>query len=85
VELLQHNGGLELIVRDDGCGFDPSESLERAAGGASLGLVGMIERIELIGGKIAFISAPGKGTEVQASIPRITPGSAAEHQSGSSS
>ncbi|HEX3450696.1 MAG TPA: PAS domain S-box protein, partial [Isosphaeraceae bacterium] len=85
VELLQHNGGLELIVRDDGCGFDPSESLERAAGGASLGLVGMIERIELIGGKIAFISAPGKGTEVQASIPRITPGSAAVHQSGSSS
>jgi PAS domain S-box-containing protein len=84
VELLQHNGGLELIVRDDGCGFDPALALKRARGGASLGLVGMIERIELVGGKVAFVSAPGKGTEVQASIPRIIPGSPAEQHPGSS-
>jgi signal transduction histidine kinase len=71
VELLQHNGGLELIVRDDGCGFDPPFALKRASTGASLGLLGMIERIELIGGKVEFVSAPGKGTEVQASIPGI--------------
>ena len=30
VELLQHNGGLELIVRDDGCGFEPCLALGRA-------------------------------------------------------
>jgi len=78
VELLQHNGGLELIVRDDGCGFDPALALRRAATGASLGLVGIIERIELIGGKVEFISAPGKGTEVQASIPGIKPGGSAK-------
>ena len=39
----------------------------------------MIERIELIGGKVAFVSALGKGTEVQASVPRILPASPAEH------
>ena len=32
VELLQHNGGLELIIRDDGCGFDPAEALSLALG-----------------------------------------------------
>ncbi|MGP0066577.1 MAG: PAS domain S-box protein [Isosphaeraceae bacterium] len=83
VELLQLNHGLELIVRDDGCGFDPAEAMVRAAGGASLGLVGMNERVELVGGKVAFVSAPGKGTEVQVSIPGGTPVSPRASRPGS--
>jgi PAS domain S-box-containing protein len=82
VELSGRDGGLELVVRDDGCGFDPVGALDRAAGGASLGLVGMRERVELVGGKIAFVSAPGQGTEVRVSIPGVRPGAPAARHPG---
>jgi PAS domain S-box-containing protein len=68
VELLQHSGGLQLVVRDDGIGFDPA-AVEAASRGSGLGLVGMRERVELVGGRIAFVSEPGVGTEVQVDLP----------------
>jgi PAS domain S-box-containing protein len=78
VELLQHSGGLQLVVRDDGIGFDPGAAVEAASRGSSLGLVGMRERVELVGGRIAFVSEPGGGSEVQVDFPEapITPRSA---------
>ncbi|MFO0891253.1 MAG: response regulator [Isosphaeraceae bacterium] len=60
---------LELTVADDGEGFDPEAALERATGGESLGLVGMRERVSLVGGEMAIISSPGKGAQVKASFP----------------
>jgi signal transduction histidine kinase len=69
VELLQHTGGLQLVVRDDGVGFDPVTALDAAVCGTSFGLVGMRERVELVGGKIEFVSGPGIGTEVQVEFP----------------
>jgi PAS domain S-box-containing protein len=58
--------GLELRVRDDGAGFDPTRARERAAGGASVGLLGMHERVSLAGGELEVLSGPGRGTEVRA-------------------
>jgi two-component system, NarL family, sensor histidine kinase UhpB len=59
---------LLLSIRDDGKGFD-----SRAAGtghaGGSLGLLGMEERVGLLGGTLQIRSEPGKGTEVRARIP----------------
>ncbi len=80
VELIQHSVGLQLVVRDDGIGFDLEAALEATSSGASLGLAGMRERVELIGGRIAFVSEPGEGTEIQVEFPHtpFVPGSATE-------
>jgi len=53
-----------LVVRDDGAGFDPD-----AVTGSALGILGMRERAELLGGRFALESAPGPGTEVRVELP----------------
>jgi len=58
--------GLELSVRDDGSGFDTGVARDHAVGGASMGLLGMQERVALVGGQFELRSAPGTGTEVRA-------------------
>jgi len=52
-----------LEVRDDGRGFDDSQNRK------TFGLVGMHERALMLGGEIAVVSAPGKGTSIILSIP----------------
>lgn len=54
-----------LTVRDNGCGFSTT-ALRKPQ---SLGLMGLRERAELLGGKVAIDSAPGQGTCVEAHIP----------------
>lgn len=54
-------------VRDDGRGFVPEEELDRTGGG--LGLFGMRERAEYVGGSVTIESRPGRGTEVRVEIP----------------
>ncbi len=54
---------IEVIVTDDGSGFDP-ETAER-----SFGLVGMQERVSLAGGGLIIESEPGSGTRVRADLP----------------
>jgi signal transduction histidine kinase len=53
---------LTVTVRDDGRGFE-----SRRAGG--LGLTGMQERVESLGGSIKITSSPGKGTLIEAALP----------------
>jgi signal transduction histidine kinase len=55
---------LELSVKDDGAGFDVSSTLAGPAGDA-LGLLGMHERMQNLGGELDIDSAPGRGTEVR--------------------
>jgi len=57
---------VEIAVEDDGGGFDLAAARARAAAGASLGLLGMEERVALAGGHLALSSAPGQGTTVRA-------------------
>ena len=66
VEIRQQATELELIVTDNGIGFDVTAARARAAAGASIGLLGMTERVELIGGKLEIISVPSEGTTVRA-------------------
>jgi len=56
-------------IRDDGCGFDPQSVQGADAEGRGLGLLGMQERIELLGGQFTIDSAPGRGTELRIEIP----------------
>src|SRR5439155_25517161 len=62
VDLRQRDEEVELVVRDDGVGFDLAEGRRRGVGGLTLGLLGMQERIELLGGKFEIDTAPGRGT-----------------------
>jgi PAS domain S-box-containing protein len=69
LDLQLLNGGLELRVRDDGIGFDVAAARERASAGASLGLLGMQERVGLAGGTLDISSTPGGGSELRARFP----------------
>jgi signal transduction histidine kinase len=69
IELGKREGRLQLRIRDDGVGFDAQAAQARAAQGTSFGLLGMRERVELVGGSFAVISAPGRGTEIRANFP----------------
>jgi signal transduction histidine kinase len=59
------DGGLQLAIQDDGCGFDATLKRDRP----SLGLAGMLERVHLGGGELDIESAPGHGTTVLAWVP----------------
>ena len=73
IELNQHEGSLELVVRDDGVGFDVTRTIERAASGGNLGLLGMRERVEILGGSLEIDSRPGQGTRIRISLPLSQP------------
>jgi len=57
-----------MKIKDDGKSFHVQQVLH-AKGNKHLGLLGMRERLEMIGGSFGVESAPGKGTTIQAQIP----------------
>jgi two-component system sensor histidine kinase DegS len=59
---------VRMRINDDGKSFDVKQAL-RANGGKHLGLLGMRERLEMVGGTFGLESAPGRGTTVEAQIP----------------
>jgi len=61
-------GTIRMEIHDNGKSF-PVEKTLLAKNNKRLGLVGMRERIEMIGGTLDIISAPGEGTSVRAEIP----------------
>jgi signal transduction histidine kinase len=63
VEVVRANGSVDVLVEDDGRGFDPAS----CSGG--LGLVGMRERVQLTGGRLEIRSRPGASTRVSARLP----------------
>jgi signal transduction histidine kinase len=65
ITLREEDGGFLLAVTDDGAGFDPAVQKERR----SLGLASMRERVQLAGGAIRIVSAPGEGTAISAWVP----------------
>ena len=73
VELQQQGETLQLVIRDDGVGFDVRAAQERAIQGASFGLLGMRERVELAGGDFEINSTPTQGTEIRVRFPLRLP------------
>jgi signal transduction histidine kinase len=61
---------VRLEITDDGVGFDPTTAGERGG----LGLRGMRERVQHIGGQLQIESAPDQGTRVTVEVPRETEG-----------
>jgi signal transduction histidine kinase len=64
------NKCVELIVSDDGCGFDETAPNKPR----SFGLRGIQERIRQLGGEVTITSKPGKGTKIAVSLPIATNG-----------
>jgi len=58
-------GGILLSVIDKGAGFDPDLAADRSG----LGLVGIRERVRLVGGSVAIHSRPGHGTTIDVRVP----------------
>jgi CheY-like chemotaxis protein len=69
VRLTARLGTIEIVVSDDGKGFDVAAAREKAAAGGSLGLLVMQEMVSLAGGELDIVSAPGRGTTVRARFP----------------
>ena len=59
---------LQVIIEDNGCGFDVGAMTAKAGGYRGLGLDGMRERLLLIGGTLEIESAIGAGTTIFARI-----------------
>jgi signal transduction histidine kinase len=68
VQVTRVDGILELVVTDDGRGFDVRATLDAGASRA-LGLLGLQERVGMLGGELQIDAAPGRGSKVTARIP----------------
>jgi signal transduction histidine kinase len=68
VWISSRDGRLLVVVADEGRGFDPGTTMD-----PGIGLAGMYERAELLGGRLSLHSAPGFGTRVTLVLPvRVT-------------
>lgn len=68
--LLEVRGGsVVAVVEDDGCGFDAECLMNGPLSERCLGLHGMRERAELLGGTLTVESSPGRGTSVFVEVP----------------
>lgn len=67
VTVIQTADGILIVeIIDRGPGFDVERALTKRD---SLGLAGLVERVQLAGGRIEIISRPGRGTRVHAEFP----------------
>jgi signal transduction histidine kinase len=64
VVLARKPASVSAVVEDDGAGFDAARTRD-----GGLGLVGMKERVELLGGRLAVETRPGAGTTLVAEVP----------------
>ncbi|MEW5829202.1 MAG: GAF domain-containing protein [Chloroflexota bacterium] len=81
ISLSLNDGTATVNITDDGIGFDlaeislgtirdiDSEDFQLSENTRGLGLLGMQERIELLGGELEIVSAPGSGTQVRIRVP----------------
>jgi signal transduction histidine kinase len=60
---------LSLSMVDDGQGFDMADLARSTDRKRGLGIIGMQERVELLGGSLAVYSEPGSGTEIVLEVP----------------
>jgi PAS domain S-box-containing protein len=67
LNLDDHSVTLEIL--DDGVGFSVPVRLIELARQGHLGIVGVYERAEAVGGKVDLYSSPGKGTRVRVVVP----------------
>ena len=65
VSIEHKDGELALAILDDGAGFSSQDPRKPN----SYGLLGLRERVSLLGGEVTITSAPGEGTHIRARVP----------------
>jgi signal transduction histidine kinase len=79
--LLERRGDqVSLIVEDNGSGFDADALWHSPSTKGKLGLLGMSERVKLLGGVFTIESSSGNGTAVFARLPLVSRASASDEQ-----
>jgi len=68
LRLTTDEGLVSAIIEDEGRGFSEDRVAERGGG---LGLVGMQERAQMIGGRVTIESTPGEGTRIRIDVPAV--------------
>ena len=68
VSISEITGAIRMEVHDNGKSFQVLQTLS-AKTNQRLGLLGMRERVEIVGGTLSIESTPGQGTTVRAEIP----------------
>ena len=76
IRVRMRRASIEVRVTDDGHGFEVGRALARAAQRGRLGIVGIGERVRMLGGTFEIDSAPGGPTMLTFALPRVTPTSA---------
>jgi signal transduction histidine kinase len=69
LHLMPRGSTIQLIVEDDGKGFNQEDTARAKGSGHGLGLISMRERTELLGGSFDIDSACNKGTTIAVTIP----------------
>jgi two-component system, NarL family, sensor histidine kinase UhpB len=67
--LSSNEGHLSLSVGDNGRGFDTSRPAPQNGTAGGLGLLGIRERMSMVGGTVEIVSTPGQGTRLCARVP----------------
>jgi signal transduction histidine kinase len=62
---------VQLLIVDDGCGFDVDSAFAKASDGHSTGLASMRERVRLFGGRFTIVSRPDEGMQLRVMIPLL--------------
>jgi PAS domain S-box-containing protein len=69
IEIEQSATTIQLVIQDDGAGFDAQQKVIQGTHSRSGGLLGMHERVALAGGQLTIESAPASGTTIHVWIP----------------
>ena len=67
--LNRHADDVLVIIEDDGVGFDAETATDRARPRRRLGLAGMKQRVQAVGGDFQVESVPGGGTTLFVRVP----------------
>jgi signal transduction histidine kinase len=77
LQATQSEGRLAVEIEDDGRGFDAATLARPGSDGRGWGLLGMRERVQMLGGTLQLDSTPGKGTRLVLTLPIPPPGAPA--------
>ena len=71
VKVRARRSAIEVVISDDGMGFEVERALAKAAQRGRLGLVGIAERVRMVGGTFQLESTPGGPTTLRLTLPRL--------------